>query len=267
MKTILVPVFPGTNCDQETLAWAQDNFLADACFLSLPDDAAIAASEVAAVLVPGGFTFGDYLRTGALAARSPEMAVVKRLANAGVPTLGICNGFQMLCEAGLLPGVLVKNASRLHHHYPVALKADVDELERAQALNRLTVWMPPLTPGSRSVIERLYAEFALPLSCGMGNYVKANRAPGSADPFAVLLRYAENELGSAEAIAGIASLDGRIAGMMPHPERASDAVLGGDLGLLFLYGLAMNTGLPVKPKSPLALFARKYFGAELPSHV
>ena len=119
MTRILVPVFPGTNCEHETKRWLAQNLDAEVEFLN--PDLHSDLDDLQAIVVPGGFSFGDYLRAGAIAARGDAMRVVRQAAAAGVPVLGICNGFQILCEAGLLPGVLVKNITRQHHHFPVEL--------------------------------------------------------------------------------------------------------------------------------------------------
>ena len=254
-RKVLVPVFPGTNCEHETLHWMQDNLDVDAQFFKLPEDADLEAKSIAAVVVPGGFSYGDYLRAGAIASRSAEMKAIQKFAQAGVPVLGICNGFQILCEAGLLPGVLVKNITRQHHHYPVALNADLKAWENSV---QHPVWIPPVNSKTKPVLSQLWAEFELPMSCGMGRYIKAQNS----DDFTVVLRYANNELGSTEAIAGIANKQGNVVGMMPHPERASDPALGGTQGLLFLYGLARNKNIGIRPHSLLAQFVQTYFGED-----
>lgn len=123
MRKVIVPVFPGTNCEIETATWFSDNLAVETLFLNSYDATTplLDPDLIAAVLVPGGFSYGDYLRAGALAARSSQMQLIKQWAKAGVPVMGICNGFQILCEAGLLPGVLVRNTSRHHHHFTVEL--------------------------------------------------------------------------------------------------------------------------------------------------
>ena len=271
---VLVPVFPGTNCEQETLHWMADNLEVEAQFFQLPRDSFLEAKNIAAVVVPGGFSYGDYLRAGAIAARSAEMRAIQKFAHAGVPVLGICNGFQILCEAGLLPGVLVKNITRQHHHYPVALNADLKAWEQAQSQSQshtkaqYPVWIPPVNAKTKPTLEKLWGAFELPMSCGMGRFVKpvqtTQPTPTNAatDDFTVVLRYAQNELGSTDAIAGIANKAGNVVGMMPHPERASDPALGGTQGLLFLYGLARNKNIGIRPHSLLAQFVQTHFGED-----
>lgn len=254
MKCALVPQFHGTNCDVETLEWLGDNLEVQTEFFSLEKHGGLTGSEVACIVVPGGFSYGDYLRAGAIAARSEIMQAVVRLARsaANVPVLGICNGFQILCEAGLLPGVLLRNINQQHNHFPVELSVDVEGLQKVS-----TVWLPSLQgPYGAGFLAR-YAHFRLPMSCGMGRYWPDLRAAeGANTPLLPLFRYVHNENGAYEAIAAIASANGNIVGLMPHPERASDALVGGTQGLLFLLGLAENTGVAIRKGSALESFAQ-----------
>jgi phosphoribosylformylglycinamidine synthase I len=200
-----VIVFPGSNCDQDTL-WALGD---DAVALwhqepRLPPD-------TAAVILPGGFAHGDYLRAGALARFSPVMADVRRAADAGMPVLGICNGFQILCEAGLLPGALARNAG-------IAFRCQTVTVEVADAD---TAWTGGLRRGER---------LRLPIAHGEGRYW----APDLAG-VRVAFRYAgENPNGSAGGIAGVSNRAGNVVGLMPHPERAASPLLGGTDGLRIL---------------------------------
>jgi phosphoribosylformylglycinamidine synthase I len=165
--------------------------------------------DVDAVVLPGGFSYGDYLRAGAIAARAPLMQDVVTRARQGLPVLGICNGFQVLCEAGLLPGALTRN-SHLHFRN----RDQVLEIERAD-----TSWTASYTTGQRIVV---------PVKNGEGRYV------GSADDLdrlegegRVVVRYVDgNPNGSSREIAGVTSENGRIVGLMPHPEHAVEDLTG-----------------------------------------
>ena len=164
---------------------------------------------VDAVIVPGGFSYGDYLRAGAIASLAPIMSEVLAAARGGMPVLGICNGFQILCEAGLLPGALVRNAG-LHF-----LCRD----QRLVVESTASTWTSGYSAGDEIVIPIKHAE---------GRYV------ADADTLArlegegrVLFRYAgENPNGSLAGIAGIGSADGRVVGLMPHPEHAVESLTG-----------------------------------------
>lgn len=164
---------------------------------------------VDAVVIPGGFSYGDYLRAGAIAAQAPVMRSVIDAAHAGMPVLGICNGFQVLCEAGLLPGVLTRNAGLRFHC------AD-QQLTVARASS---VWTAEYDDGQTIVIPIKHAE---------GRYVATEADLDALESEnRVLLRYhGENPNGSLRDIAGICSADGRVAGLMPHPEHAIDDLTG-----------------------------------------
>ena len=164
---------------------------------------------VDAVVVPGGFSYGDYLRAGAIAARAPIMDEVVAAAGRGVPVLGICNGFQILCEAGLLPGALTRNAGLHFVCRDVVLRVE----------STGTAWTGGFTAGQ---------EIAVPLKSGEGRYV-ADAATLAAleDEGRVVFRYATAAPNAAlHDIAGVASADGRVVGLMPHPEHAVDPLTG-----------------------------------------
>jgi phosphoribosylformylglycinamidine synthase len=161
------------------------------------------------IAIPGGFSYGDYLRSGAMAARSPVMQAVIKAAERGVPVLGVCNGFQILTEAGLLPGALMRNAGIRFVCRTVGLTVEND----------------------RSVFTSGYSvgeQIRIPVAHHDGNYFAdsdtLDRLEGEGR---VAFRYAENVNGSARNIAGVLSAAGNVLGMMPHPERMTEAVHGG----------------------------------------
>jgi phosphoribosylformylglycinamidine synthase len=165
--------------------------------------------DVDAVVLPGGFSYGDYLRAGAIAARAPLMREVVDRAHQGLPVLGICNGFQVLCEAGLLPGALTRNS---HLHFRNRDQGLL--VERAD-----TAWTSSYTAGERIVV---------PVKNGEGRYVAA---PADLDRIEgeglVVVRYTGgNPNGSSRDIAGVTSADGRVVGLMPHPEHAVEDLTG-----------------------------------------
>ena len=164
---------------------------------------------VDAVVVPGGFSYGDYLRAGAIAARAPIMDEVTAAADRGMPVLGICNGFQILCEAGLLPGALTRN-SGLHF----VCRDVVLRVESAD-----TAWTGGFTPGR---------EILVPLKSGEGRYVAdAATLATLQDEGRIVFRYAAAAPnGAMHGIAGVASANGRVVGLMPHPEHAIDPLTG-----------------------------------------
>jgi len=165
--------------------------------------------EVDAVVVPGGFSYGDYLRAGAIARFAPVMAEVVRAATAGMPVLGICNGFQVLCEAGLLPGALTRNEAL---HFLCR-----DQWLRVESAG--TVWTSRYEAG---------AEILVPLKSGEGRYVaSADTLDELEGEGRVVFRYVgDNPNGSMRGIAGVASADGRVVGLMPHPEHATEKLTG-----------------------------------------
>ena len=175
---------------------------------------------VDAVVVPGGFAHGDYLRTGAIARFSPVMDAVGEFAAAGGPVVGICNGFQVLTEAGLLPGALQKN---------VGLTFSVRDRRAPRRDLRVGAHRP-------GVAGRCAADPDQPLR-GQLRVRSPRRLRRLRDEDRVVLRYVDNPNGSLDDIAGIANESGNVVGLMPHPERASDALLGSDDGVVLLRSL------------------------------
>jgi phosphoribosylformylglycinamidine synthase len=212
---IAVLVFPGSN-DDDDAALALERLGAEPICVwhaerELP--------PVAAVVLPGGFSYGDYLRCGAIARFAPVMADVGRFAEAGGLVLGICNGFQVLCEAGLLPGALRPNASLSFVCRDVALRVertDTPFTSRAEPGQRLTV----------------------PIKHGEGCYFADDELLAELEQSGqVVLRYEENPNGSIAAIAGVVNDTGTVFGLMPHPEHAVDPLLGSTDGALILGSL------------------------------
>ena len=216
MKSAVI-VFPGSNCDRDlkvaieavggrapAMVWHRDS--------ELPDGTDFIA-------IPGGFSYGDYLRSGAMAARSPIMAAVVAAAGRGVPVLGVCNGFQVLTEAGLLPGVLMRNAG----------------------LNFICRSVPLTVETSQTLFTQGYSAgqaISIPIAHHDGNYqADAETLDRLEGEGRVAFRYAEPVNGSARGIAGIVNDSGNVLGMMPHPERAIDPLHGGTDGRRMFEGL------------------------------
>jgi phosphoribosylformylglycinamidine synthase len=182
--------------------------------------------RIDAVIVPGGFSYGDYLRAGAIASLAPIMRVVIAAANRGTPVLGICNGFQILCEAGLLPGALVRNAG-LHF---------VCRDQRLRVESTTTAWTGALTEGQ---------ELLVPIKSGEGRYVADRETLRQLEKAErVVFRYVgENPNGALSGIAGISSADGRVVGLMPHPEHAIDPLTGPSADGLGLFTSVLQTAV------------------------
>ncbi|MCC7230669.1 MAG: phosphoribosylformylglycinamidine synthase subunit PurQ [Fimbriimonadaceae bacterium] len=222
---VAVLQFPGSNCDQDAL-------------YSLREDIAVGADYVwyestsltgfDAVFVPGGFSFGDYLRCGAMASRAPVMAEVERFADEGRPVIGVCNGFQILCEAGLLPGALLLNESQKFVCKVVHLRAE----------NHVSLW----TRGVDKFLE-------IPVAHGEGRFIcDDDTLKLLEDTERIAFRYVDskgemtsesNPNGSTQNIAGVLNVRGNVLGLMPHPERATKALLGSTDGAQILKALTL----------------------------
>jgi phosphoribosylformylglycinamidine synthase len=204
---VAVVVFPGTNCERD-VAHAVSSLGGDAELVWHREDD---LSGFDGVILPGGFAHGDYLRTGAIARFSPVMGEVERMAAEGRPVLGICNGFQVLCEAGLLPGALIANRD-------LAFICRFVDLEVTDTDTVLT----------RSV--ELGQRIRIPLNSYEGNWVDPSNAGR------VALRYVDDPNGSQQSAAAVANHDGNVVGVMPHPERGIDEMLGSSDGRYLVEG-------------------------------
>jgi phosphoribosylformylglycinamidine synthase len=216
--------FPGTNCELDT-AWALERLGATTEILWHGDKT---VKQVDAVVVPGGFAHGDYLRTGAIARFSPVMDAVRTFADQGGPVLGICNGFQVLCEAGLLPGALQKNAG-------LKFRCEWVELIVATTNSALT--------------NRAHEGQALhiPINHFEGNYTCDDETLLELQvDDRIVVRYAENPNGSRDDIAGICNAARNVVGLMPHPERAAEAILGSADGAVLLESFLAAAGVPAR---------------------
>ena len=234
MKRVAVVRFPGSNCDDDTLrsaaiaggepyfVWHRDTDLRDA--------------DV--VMLPGGFSYGDYLRSGAIARFSPVMAAVQRFAEAGGPVLGICNGFQILCEAGLLPGALMRNRRLSFVSKPVYLRVEQTDTPFTHQYQRGDILRMPVAHGEGRFVADDRTLVALEAEGRVVvRYVDAGGSP-----------CVESPNGSLNDIAGICNAQGNVVGLMPHPDRASDPALGTVDGLRF-FSSALHPTLDPRPST------------------
>lgn len=204
--TIGIVVFPGSNCDRD-VRWALEGLLGYPCRFLWHEETDL--DGIAAVILPGGFSYGDYLRCGAIARFAPVLEALRRFAAAGGPVLGICNGFQVLTEMGLLPGALTRNRD-LHF---------LCEPAQLQVRPGPCRWLRHYSQEER--IE-------LPIAHGEGRYqIDASQLPDLEAQGCLVLRYARNPNGSMGDVAGLCNPAGNVLGLMPHPERACDPLTGG----------------------------------------
>jgi phosphoribosylformylglycinamidine synthase I len=217
VKSAIV-VFPGSNCDRDAAA-ALEQLTGEKPHMAWHADTGL--PDVDLIVLPGGFAYGDYLRCGAMAAQSPIVRDVKKKADEGTAVLGICNGFQVLTETGLLPGALMRNADLKFACRPVGLQVEETQSVFTRAYNK----------GERVVF---------PVAHGDGNYVADEETLDRLENEGrVAFRYApgENPNGSARDIAGILSEKRNVLGLMPHPERVCDSLLGGTDGIALFKSL------------------------------
>jgi phosphoribosylformylglycinamidine synthase len=217
-----VVVFPGSNCDHDAWYAIQRNLGHPAEFI-WHDSAHL--GDLDAVILPGGFSYGDYLRCGAIAKFSPVMTAVQKFAAEGGLVIGLCNGFQILVESGLLPGALLRNRGLKFICRPVELRIE-------------TTNSPFTSAGEKGQILRM------PIAHGEGCYYADDRTLDELEAEdRVAFRYVENPNGSLRDIAGILSRERNVLGMMPHPERASDPLMGSSDGLVVLRSMVTAPSL------------------------
>lgn len=211
MKKVGILQFPGSNCEKDVFKAIKD-FNPEI----LPSHQAIAIRDYKAFIVPGGFSYGDYLRAGALACVSPAMRDLISAAQKGWPVLGICNGFQVLCEARLLQGALLSNKKGRF----------IDEWLNLETVNHNSFW-----PAK--------GQFRLPIAHGEGSYYICDEdLKKLQDKNQIWIQYKNNPNGSVGDIAGLMNESGNVVGLMPHPERAVANWMGGEQGLPFFKSLA-----------------------------
>jgi phosphoribosylformylglycinamidine synthase I len=215
-----VIVFPGSNCDHDAFYAVSQNLGHKAEYI-WHDSASV--GDVDAVILPGGFSYGDYLRCGAIAKFSPVMKAVKQFAAAGGLVMGVCNGFQILVESGLLPGALIQNRSLKFICRDVHLRVE-------------TTNSPFTSSAERGEILRV------PIAHGEGCYYADDRTLDELEAEdRVLFRYLDNPNGSLRDIAGILNRERNVMGMMPHPERAADPLMGSTDGLTVLASVVRSS--------------------------
>ena len=201
---VAVVVFPGSNCDRDMFHVLTDVFKLETHYFWHQDKL---PNNIDAVILPGGFSYGDRLRAGVIAANSPIISSVKKLANSGTPILGVCNGFQILVESELLPGVLLKNTS----------------------LNFMCEWTNLIVNNNNTPFTnklKVGQKIPIPIANGEGRYFADKKLLSELkNNNQIVFSYQNRVNGSTEQIAGICNKDGNVVGMMPHPERAAEAII------------------------------------------
>ena len=209
IKKCAVIVFPGSNCDHDAYHVLENTFNREVNFIWHKESN---LDNYDAILIPGGFSYGDYLRTGAIAKFSPIMKEVVNLAKKGIPIIGICNGFQILLEAGLLPGALINNKN-------IKFLSQMVDLN---VVTSNTIFTKNISKGK---------SLSMPIAHKEGNYIADKSTIDSLEQNdQIVFRYNNNPNGSINNIAGIINSDRNVLGMMPHPERACSHILGSEDG-------------------------------------
>ncbi len=212
-----VVVFPGSNCDHDAHYAVTQNVGAQAALLWHQESKI--ASDIDAIIIPGGFSYGDYLRCGAIAKFSPIIGAVKKFADAGGLVLGFCNGFQILTECGLLPGALIRNNSLKFRCHQVGLRVETPNTPFTNAAEKGQILTMPIAHGEGCYTAEPHV---------LDQLEAADR---------VVFRYVQNPNGSLRDIAGICNVGRNVLGMMPHPERATDPLMGSTDGLVVFRSL------------------------------
>ena len=220
-----VVVFPGSNCDHDALYAVSEVLHQPADFIWHQTER---LTGFDGIILPGGFSYGDYLRTGAIARFSPVMSAVAKFARAGGPVLGVCNGFQILCEAGLLPGALMRNAGLRFICRQVRVRVESIQTPFTCSARNGQVLQMPVAHGEGNYVcdpgtlaELKHNDQIVFRYCGPGGSVSSDSNPN----------------GSLESIAGVCSRERNVVGLMPHPERAVEAALGSSDGLVIFQSL------------------------------
>ena len=216
MTRCAVLVFPGSNCDNDAYFVLKNIFKIEVSFVWHKDSN---LDSYHIILIPGGFSYGDYLRTGAIAKFSPIMKEVVSKSKKGIPVIGICNGFQILLECGLLPGALINNKN-------IKFLSQIVKLE---VQDNLSIFTNKLNKGDT---------LEMPIAHKQGNYIAdIDTIKMLKDNNRIAFKYLNNPNGSQLDIAGITNEEGNVLGMMPHPERACDKILGSDDGKLIFQSI------------------------------